>query len=109
MRLAIWDELPRKIIICYEPHHYHGDVYTDHRGNFWYNNYGKYVDLPRQDQIQDMMECPEAVMGNLNCLQIFMNEYSPIDGWESMEQLWLAFYMKEKHNKRWENGKWMKQ
>lgn len=26
---------------------------------------------------------------------------------ESMEQLWLAFYMKTKYNKIWENEKWM--
>lgn len=67
----------------------------------------KSIWLPRQDQLQEMVKSPPVVMGNLNRLQAFMNEYSPLDGWESMEQLWLAFVMKEKYNKIWDGETWI--
>lgn len=65
--------------------------------------------LPRQDQIQEMMGEPQ------NCRYLLkrLNEWA-VDhtyGWmlnASMEQLWLAFYMWEKHQKTWDGEKWVK-
>jgi hypothetical protein len=54
----------------------------------------KCVWLPRQDQLQEMygtfQEC--SVNGGVVT---------------SMEQLWLAFVMKEKHNKVWNGNDWI--
>lgn len=65
--------------------------------------------LPRQDQLQDMLQPIE--------LHELLDICGEADGimWEalheyatSMEQLWLAFYMYEKHGKVWNEmeGKW---
>jgi len=72
-------------------------------------NKGNFIWLPRQDQLQAMVDSPPIVMGKLNRLQVFMNEYSPLDGWETMEQLWLAFVMKELHGKALAGDKWIKE
>lgn len=68
--------------------------------------------LPRQDQLQEMMgeEYP------INLLYAFHHFYN-VNGGDlyphtingattSMEQLWLAFAMKEKHNKVWTGEEW---
>ena len=67
--------------------------------------------LPRQDQLQEMIfdkreiTIPTAMVRLLN------------DWWKgnttghitSMEQLWLAFVMKEKYNKVWDGEQWLQQ
>ena len=72
--------------------------------------------LPRQDQIQKMMKYLslwELMYGfwkyiqDLNYLGTKPDEYL-IKNFNSMEQLWLAFYMKEKHNKVWDEDRWVK-
>ena len=65
----------------------------------------KAIWLPQQDQLQDMIksECP---------LALFLKFYRWMDltdiaGFDdSMEQLWLAFVMKEKYNKVWDGNEW---
>ena len=61
--------------------------------------------LPRQDQLQEMVK-PEVTdwvkTRNLNDWLLVNKE---LVNW-SMEQLWLAFVMKEKHDKVW-NGRWV--
>ena len=47
--------------------------------------------LPRQDQLQGMVEYTVGV-----------NKFN------SMEQLWLAFVMSEKYNKKWDGKDWIK-
>lgn len=63
-----------------------------------------YVFLPRQDQIQEMI-------GNYPILYFLRMLYLKFDPWfkpNSFEQLWLAFYMWEKHGKIWKDNKWVK-
>lgn len=67
-----------------------------------------FVYLPRQDQIQGMMPFEENKDYPL-CCYCFIDalfEFSRRDNCKihvgsSMEQLWLAFYMYEKHSKIW--------
>ena len=67
--------------------------------------YGMFIWLPRQDQLQEMVESIHP-FDLLNKLQDFVR-VMPI--WcESMEQLWLAFAQKELHNKFWNGEKWIK-
>ena len=66
--------------------------------------------LPRQDQIRewlgpielhellDICSEPRGIMWKA------LHEYA-----ESFEQLWLAFYMYEKHGKVWNGEKWVKE
>ena len=61
--------------------------------------------LPRQDQLQEMVEYPD--LGSvLRDLREFWQR-PPNHRITSMEQLWLAFVMKEKYSKAWVNGKWI--
>ena len=66
--------------------------------------------LPRQDQLQEMM-IPYGLYAFYN----FVYRHDWRDGdylpdcnkvYESMEQLWLAFYMSKKHNKYWDGTSW---
>jgi len=70
--------------------------------------------LPRQDQLQEMIETQLSVKSNANHIAIhfaqFVNNHlENVVYWElelkSMEQLWLAFVMWEKFNKKW-NKDW---
>ncbi len=65
--------------------------------------------LPRQDQLQGMV-FKDMFTDIFHCIKIFANTdktlwYKDIT---SMEQLWLAFVMKEKYNKVWNGKKWVK-
>jgi hypothetical protein len=70
------------------------------------------VFLPRQDQLQEMVQKPEQAtwlhvgswFGHWLHDQ-YKGEAHP-DG-RSMEQLWLAYIMGEKHNKRWDGDSWV--
>ncbi len=68
--------------------------------------------LPRQDQLQDMVEGHTA--WNLSNLFVawtnHTDAYKHIDIMNefSMEQLWLAFVMWELHKKKWDGDKWIK-
>jgi len=83
---------------------------------------GKVVWLPRQDQLQEMITNP-GVIGRLYDFYMFVHEdvYFPkgiankerglygdeaCHYFDSMEQLWLAFVMKEKHAKVWSGSEW---
>ncbi len=66
--------------------------------------------LPTQSQLQEMVirefkaiELAEHFGGWL--LSAFGWNYR--EQFTSMEQLWIAFVMKEKHNKVWEGDKWI--
>jgi len=70
--------------------------------------------LPRQDQLQEMIKM--RFQNHLWSMAIYFGEWlqnkenfaglSPIDN-KSMEQLWLAFVMKEKYNKIWNGKNWI--
>lgn len=72
----------------------------------------KYIWLPRQDQIQEMLRDENTSTYELlkTFWEFIYNNWQSI--WEilpkhpSSEQLWLAFYMDEKHGKRWDGKKW---
>ena len=82
--------------------------------------------LPRQDQLQDMLKtthltnpynlisflwnilnedetCPDEILCD-ECIKEAMYWRS----FESLEQLWLAFIMNEKHSKVWNKNDWIK-
>lgn len=87
--------------------------------------------LPRQDQIQEMVGtyhndksgrcfCWVCTMGRFNGFleehinQEFEQEIECFNKQKdfqvfSMEQLWLAFYMYEKHKKTWDGKEWIKE
>ena len=90
--------------------------------------------LPRQDQLQEIykMARDEDISGDtapLNAIEIagafndwllsftgkepysWLNDPTDIRGWvlPSMEQLWLAFVMEEKHGKIWTGSDWQLQ
>ena len=68
--------------------------------------------LPRQDQLQEMVKTDEvtpelAVCDHLFHFVFWVKECSY--PFTSMEQLWLAFVMKEKYNKAWDGENWVKE
>ena len=74
--------------------------------------------LPRQDQLQEMV-IPEDEKDCLNKYIVLLDDFqdwvlNDCTGLEwahlhavTMEQLWLAFVMKEKFNKTWNGDKWV--
>jgi len=66
-----------------------------------------YCWLPRQDEIQEMigLEYTTPDAGSLQELTDFALDYNY--NLDSMEQLWLAFYMHEKHELIWDGAKWI--
>jgi len=78
--------------------------------------------LPRQDQIQEMLpnyghfeRHINALLGFIEWFQSEVKVYPKRSNYEdlekkyaSSEQLWLAFYMHEKHSKIWDGNKWTK-
>jgi len=65
--------------------------------------------LPRQDQLQEMVGEEYAINLLYQFHQYYNTKYREIPGNWSVEQLWLAFVMKEKYNKIWVDGNWVKQ
>ena len=72
----------------------------------------RYIWLPRQDQLQGMIKDRYKVNYGIDlyhlikCFQIFQVKHTGGLGLTSMEQLWLAFVMKEKFNKTWNGSEW---
>ncbi len=76
--------------------------------------------LPRQDQLQEMVGQYGHFQPFTNALHDFTKWYESQlmvyhesenfeqveSQWGSMEQLWLAFVMKEKHGKTWNGNQW---
>ena len=62
--------------------------------------------LPRQDQLQEMLQ----PCGFITLLREFSQESLlriREEPYDSMEKLWLAFVMKEKYNKVWNGEDWV--
>jgi len=97
----------------YNLHTHHRDIWKAH------NKLASDFDiwLPRQDQLQEML-FPDIT--NMNWILNKLIEFSGLRGIESdsnvyyakrfnsMEQLWLAYVMKEKYNKAWNGKDWEK-
>ena len=92
-------------------------VCVDRLGNVYYFNKEQHCQLERQDQLQEMIDkYPMPAFGKL------LNEIFDLPLWDwvrrkskanyqqfsSMEQLWLAFVMKERYGKVLDGGKWIK-
>lgn len=68
--------------------------------------------LPRQDQLQDLIEDNWKSDYPLYFLAMFIKFWKHYDEkyitkFSSMEQLWLAFVMKEKYSKQWDGKDWI--
>ena len=69
--------------------------------------------LPTQAQLQgmitgDLFGWEFEAIDSKDRLEFFYEFASGQDRDKSMEQLWLAFVMKEKFNKQWDGEKWIK-
>lgn len=94
-----------------------GDVWLDLKGDYYYDSGVGACQLERQDQLQEMLEFP---VGSFN--DNFWDALADLYNWSfkgswrkfehyiplSMEQLWLAFVMKEKYDKVWNGEDWIK-
>ena len=70
----------------------------------------KAVWLPRQDQLQEMVIEKYATPWDLAIAfsnVLMADNASYFDAFDSMEKLWLAFIMFEKHKKKWKDGEWV--
>ena len=83
------------------------DVWIDSKGDFYFGTEDEVFQLERQDQLQEMVEYDWVVC--VKRVYDFMFSLNPPEMPHSMEQLWLAFVMKEKYNKVWNGTEWIKE
>lgn len=119
----VWDhEINKVCIMVWLPNTLREKIGTDSNNiqisTEWANDLGVYnpanewekttLWLPRQDQLQEMVYKDKGLQTICTVIEQFSkSEYGckfTING--TMEQLWLAFVMKELHGKVWEDGKW---
>ena len=97
--------LPTEGLFCFTVDH-HTHYFCSNGDTFAVSKDGVYT--PRQDQLQGMVE----YVGGLQSLTWVIHDFSEseygsrftISG--TMEQLWLALVMKEKHGKVWTGDTW---
>ena len=65
-----------------------------------------YIWLPRQDQLQEMVNTHNNIQLSLHQLIAIADFWIGRD-LQSMEQLWLAYVMKERWNKIWNGEDWV--
>jgi hypothetical protein len=89
--------------------------YENWSGDVSYAKEGRSIWLPRQDQLQGMVD-EGKYLSKATGLTFYCNVHSSMcPEWEyykqflTMEQLWLAFVMKEKFNKTWDGTDWVKE
>ncbi len=78
-------------------------------------NSPKLVWLPRQDQLQEMVDNVPTYIEKLGNIFRAVRDFKLTERhwaekdfpFTSMEQLWLAFVMKEKYSKVWDGQKWL--
>lgn len=65
--------------------------------------------IPRQDQLQEMIEGAGTGVNLVRVFDNWIKENLPFNGEiiYSMEQLWLAFVMSEKFDKIWDGSEWV--
>ena len=77
-----------------------------------YYHYPYHIWLPTQDQLQDMVR---SILGYTDAIgavwklynAVGVNRCSPYAKLRSLEQLWLAFVVKEKYSKIWDGNDWI--
>jgi hypothetical protein len=84
-----------------------GDVLTKILDTTNFQGY-HYIWLPRQDQLQEMIGDIPYYQKLRLIYESFLNGIAFEKNFTSMEQLWLAFVMKEKFNKTWDGTEWVK-
>ena len=77
-------------------------IATGNSKNYWHN----WLWLPRQDDLQKMMDYPaiEVLIDKFYYWARREHNISPL--LTSMEQLWLAYVMSERHRKVWSGKEW---
>ena len=87
-----------------DPEWYTSQVFVDIKGDFYYASGIEHCQLERRDQLQEMMGLDtKGLVSRLLSLNLALS----ITPETSMEQLWLAFVMKEKYNKTWNGEEWV--
>jgi len=99
--------IPIECSLEYPPNSMGRDVWVDRNGNWYYSTVDETFQLERQDQLQEMVDWVSFTVSNRNN-QWRMNANHEIYLADSMEQLWLAFVMKEKFGKVWDGENWIK-
>lgn len=89
-----------------------GDVWLDLKGDYYYDSGVGACQLEGQDQLQEMINyfgLLDKLLKFAKFAQDNIDPYFEEDKHEftSMEQLWLAFVMKEKYNKVWNGEVWI--
>ena len=85
--------------------------FYDLEGNCWFNrNNEKSIWLPRQDQLQELtgIESIPTLLSQFNEF-VFENVEYATQFIDSCEKLWLAFVMKKRYNKTWNEEEWIKE
>jgi len=106
----------------WEPQPFDNFCYRHHREDapWWWSKLDRFGEinkkrdihiwLPRQDQLQEMLKVDyDQRIISIWEMERFLEFYKT--KWkifETMEQLWLAFVMKEKYGKIWDGKKWIK-
>ena len=85
-------------------------VFTDAAANWYYSDESRACQLERQDQLQEMVMdgCMYTLLDDLDSF-IQLGHHDEKGLFSSMEQLWLAFVMKEKYGKAWDGENWLAQ
>jgi len=101
-----WTAPPYDHDFCYN----NKDNYVTYGRNISADTVDDYTWLPRQDQIQEMLwgKNFKNPIYLSKLFQEFHDKWLWLD-FDTFEQLWLAFYMYEKHGKIWGGKKWLKQ
>ena len=102
-----------------------GDFFFTNKVYVWgYYECKKGIWLPRQDQLQEMMKENNIEKLHMKFNSFLYQEYNklrlmkgqstcsditPFIIFTTMEQLWLAFVMKEKYNKIWNGKDWIRE
>ena len=89
--------------------HYITTIWRHERGSMTTIPYSQtFIWLPRQDQLQEMVlesNHPDELLKIIGHFHDFACGVTP--QFDSMEQLWLAFVMKEKYKKTWNGEEWI--
>ncbi len=115
MRFAALPFMGRGIKPTYPVHNTDdsGNTFVDIKGNFYLSIEEDWVQLERQDQLQEMVDYDPLEL--IEKLYRFTTDtgwddwkswFKYIKSFTSMEQLWLAFVMKENHGKIWTSSRW---
>ena len=91
---------------------------VDEDTNEEWHRQSKVIWLPRQDQLQEMVKGDKHAHllvyefacwfhGSADPLYAMAGSSHGVDDTNSMEQMWLAFVMKERYNKVWRDGEWV--